>query len=132
MHFDRKNPPESLTKAALGRYGEEVVERALNRSGWKTVGRNVRERAGEIDLIVSRRGVLRFVEVKTGLVGSLGTEEYAPEERVGPRKLLHMERAALSYLARLEGEPEFHIDVASVRVEAKTGRIRLEFIADAL
>jgi putative endonuclease len=133
MLSDREKSPESMTTAEFGRYGEELAARTLARAGWRLVARNVRERGGEIDLVVSRRGILRFVEVKAALVRDLeDADAYAPESRVGPKKLASMERAALCYLARRPDAPEFHIDVASVRVERGTGRTSVDLIEDVL
>jgi len=50
-----------------GRRGEELVVTYLLQIGWQIVGRNVRCRGGEIDIItMDREGVLHLIEVKSG------------------------------------------------------------------
>ena len=52
-------------RRALGRRGEEIAARHLERLGWRIVERNYRSREGELDLIAARGGTLAFCEVKT-------------------------------------------------------------------
>lgn len=81
---------------ALGADGEEAAARALVRDGWTLLDRNARVRAGEIDLVVERRGVLGFVEVKARRSRAAGT----PEEAVDARKAARVAACAAEYLAR--------------------------------
>ncbi len=85
-----------MDRRALGAAGEEAAARALRREGWTLLDRNARMRSGEIDLVVERKGVLGFVEVKArrprpGVV---------PEEAVDERKASRVAAAAEEYLAR--------------------------------
>ncbi len=49
---------------AAGRQGERIAGWWLRLKGWEIVGRRVKTRAGEIDLIARRPGLVAFVEVK--------------------------------------------------------------------
>lgn len=49
----------------FGRRGEAFAARWLEERGWAIVARRVRTKAGEIDLIARRPGLVAFVEVKT-------------------------------------------------------------------
>ena len=86
-----------VMRNALGRAGEDLAARFLEAKGWLIVGRNVRcGRAGEIDIVASRGGVLAFVEVKTRTSGRFGT----PGEAVTWRKQARIRAMARSYLAQ--------------------------------
>jgi len=51
-------------RATLGRQAEDAAARALERAGLTVVERNVRFRAGELDLVCRDGAVWVFVEVK--------------------------------------------------------------------
>jgi putative endonuclease len=51
--------------AKTGRAGEDRAAAALEERGMRIIARNVRSRAGEIDLIAQDGETLAFVEVKT-------------------------------------------------------------------
>jgi putative endonuclease len=57
-------------KAELGRRGEGLAARFLERQGYAIRERNFRCARGEIDLVATRDGYLVFVEVKTRTAGS--------------------------------------------------------------
>jgi putative endonuclease len=85
-----------VDRRALGAAGEDAAARALRGEGWTLLDRNARTRSGEIDLVVERKGVLGFVEVKARRVGGAGR----PEEAVDGRKAGRVSRAAGEYLSR--------------------------------
>lgn len=49
---------------AQGRRGETYAAAWLERRGWAIVARRVRTKAGEVDLVARRPGLVAFVEVK--------------------------------------------------------------------
>jgi putative endonuclease len=49
---------------SLGVAAEATAERALTERGWTVLARRLRTKAGEIDLVVTRDGLLVFAEVK--------------------------------------------------------------------
>jgi len=80
---------------ALGRRGEDIAHRYLQRAGMVVVGRNYRTPGGngEIDLVGWDHGTLVFVEVK-----SRASDEYgSPDRAIGSEKRQHMIRAARHY-----------------------------------
>lgn len=107
----------------LGNRGERAAVRHLKSLGYRIIGRNVRNRAGEIDIIALDGAVLVFVEVKTRKSSAAG----APEEAVDRRKQRQLVRAASMYLVQrgLQNH-RFRFDVVSILwpEEAKTPEIR--------
>ncbi|MGH2726061.1 MAG: YraN family protein [Actinomycetota bacterium] len=104
-----------MGRSELARAGEDIAARFLTRNGWRIVGRNVRcGRAGEIDIVAERGGVLAFVEVKTRSSARFGT----PGEAVTWRKQHRIRVLARHYLMNTR------IRAAAVRfdvVEVRTG-----------
>jgi putative endonuclease len=82
-------------KLLLGKEGERVAERYLQKKGYTLVERNYRCPAGELDLIVLDRRVVVFVEVKTRTGHGFGS----PLEAVEFRKQRKMIQAAQFFLA---------------------------------
>jgi putative endonuclease len=85
---------------ALGRRGEDVAHRFLQRAGFVIVDRNYRmaSGSGEVDLIGWEGEMLVFVEVK-----SRTSEDYgAPDRAVGPQKQSSLIRAAREYARHAE------------------------------
>jgi putative endonuclease len=98
---------------ALGRRGEDIAHRFLQRAGIVIVDRNYRmaSGAGELDLIGREGDKLVFVEVK-----SRRTEEYgAPDRAIGVEKQWSLIRAAREYARHAEAPWEsVRFDVVSV------------------
>src|SRR5271170_4746071 len=85
---------------ALGRRGEDIAHRFLQRAGFVIVDRNYRmaSGAGEVDLVGREADTLVFVEVK-----SRKTDEYgAPDRAIGPEKQWSLMRAAREYARHAE------------------------------
>jgi|ERR1051326_1458918 putative endonuclease len=85
---------------ALGRRGEDIAHRHLQRAGIIVVARNYRTAsgAGELDLVGWDRDTLVFIEVK-----SRQTDEYgAPDRAIGREKWIALMRAARDYARHAE------------------------------
>jgi putative endonuclease len=97
----------------IGRAGEDIAVRFLEAKGWRVVARNVRcGRAGEIDIVATRGGVLAFVEVKTRSSDRYGS----PGEAVTWRKQARIRAMARDYLVRFRPRTEaIRFDVIEVR-----------------
>ena len=81
-----------------GRRGEFVATLLLIAKGYRILGRRVRTRVGEIDLVArSPRGILCFVEVKTR------NSMREAQEALLPRQETRIARAAELYLAQWRG-----------------------------
>ena len=99
-----------MDKGDLGRRGERRAAWFYRIRGYRIVGRNVRLRHGEIDLVVRRGRSLAFVEVKSRQSIAAG-EGF---EAVDRRKQLQLVRLAGEYLARQPHRGDIRYDVVSL------------------
>ena len=67
----------------VGRLGENLARKHLERKGYKILEQNYRTRYAEIDLVARHNDVLVFVEVRTKVGVGFGT----PEETLNFQKL---------------------------------------------
>jgi putative endonuclease len=111
----------------LGRLGEDLACRELERRGYQILARGYRTRAGEIDVIAAHGSTIVFIEVKTRLSDRFGT----PAEAVTRWKQRRICRLAVDYLSRrrLSTRP-CRFDVVAVAPDA-TGRLAVEIIEGA-
>lgn len=75
--------------AALGRKGERRAAWFYRLRGWRIVGRNVRTRGAEVDLVVRRGKTIALVEVKTRSSADLG-EGWEAVDRTKRQRLVRM------------------------------------------
>ena len=96
----------------LGRDGENVAAHVYRRDGYTVVATNWRCPRGELDLIVSKGGVMVFVEVKTRSSDRYGS----PAEAVGLHKQRKVKEVASAFLREHVGPrpAEIRFDVAAV------------------
>ena len=113
-------------RASLGKFGEDLACRELERRGYAILARRYRRRGGELDIVARDGATLVFVEVKTrdGEAFGLGGEA------VTALKQRRMTQLALDYMTRhrLDGVP-CRFDVVSIRVE--DGRRSIEVVQNA-
>jgi putative endonuclease len=105
----------SMTTRALGALGEQRVAEHLLAAGWRIVARNVRFRAGELDVIALENDTLVFGEVKTRRSLRAGV----PQSAVTPQKLRRIRTLAGQYL--LDAPPwhrDLRVDVFAVTVRS--------------
>ncbi len=113
-----------------GRRGERIAERHLSERGWEVLDRNWRSGHQEVDLVVRRKAVLAFVEVKTRSQAGSGD----PLESITGRKRLDIGRVAVHWL-RAHGRFLGAVDTLrfdAVAVDLVPGRLpRVRHVADA-
>ncbi|MGH2444056.1 MAG: YraN family protein, partial [Chloroflexota bacterium] len=104
----------------LGRFGEAWAAGYLTRHGYAILKRNVRYRAGEIDIIARDGADLVFIEVKcrqTRLFGS-------PEESISQARFKRLSAAVELYLQEHGSEQDsIRVDVMAIEV-GTDGRVQ--------
>jgi putative endonuclease len=99
----------------LGKAGEDLACRELERRGYAIVARRYREHHGELDIVARDGATLVFVEVKAREDLRFGDGS----EAITARKRWRMARVALDYLARHQvTECPCRFDVVSIHFEA--------------
>ena len=116
------------TRRTTGIKGEEEAARFLARSGYAILDRNVRTRAGEIDLVAKEGKTLVFVEVKT----RRELEGDPPQAGVHTRKQNRLAKLAHGYLKlkRIRQTP-CRFDVVAVIVNDEGGVKAIRHIPNA-
>src|SRR5690625_7477131 len=68
-------PPRTreLTTAQLGRLGEDLAARQLQRQGWQIIQRNLRLTQGELDIVALEATTRVLTSMKTSVVASSAT-----------------------------------------------------------
>lgn len=120
-HGNAKRYPGPRT-GRVGNWGEAVAARYLAAHGYQVIAQNVEYRDGEVDLVVTKGGVLFFVEVKTRADERMGTVE-----AVTPGKQRRLLRAAMRFVQAqgLTGAPsQFDCVVVLGRPGDHTARVR--------
>ncbi len=116
------------TRKVTGVKGEEAAARFLTRSGYAILDKNVRTRAGEIDLVAMEGKTLVFVEVKT----RRDMEGDPPQAAVNTRKQNRLGKLAHGYLKlkRIRPTP-CRFDVISVIFNDEGGVKAIRHIPNA-
>jgi putative endonuclease len=121
----------------VGRIGEEIASKFLERKGFRIIERNYRKPWGEIDIIAEKSNSVRFVEVKAVSReklphGSREMDDYRPEEQVHPAKLKKIARTAELYMNAKNDDRDFQIDVVGVFLEMNTRKARCRLFEQVL
>ena len=110
----------------IGRRCENIAVGYLRKNGYKILEKNYRSPFGEIDAIAKDGDCLVFVEVKSRTSDLFGP----PYLRLTRHKRINIIKSALSYLKKHRlFDSDCRIDVVSISLDKKTGRI--ELIKDA-
>jgi|SRR3989344_7577205 len=100
----------SNSKTEVGRLGEDLARKYLEKKGYKILEQNYRTRYAEIDLVARHKDVLVFVEVRTKIGERFGT----PEETLNAKKLQKVKRNAFSYAAHMKWNKLYRIDAVCI------------------
>mgnify|MGYP001810171802 CR=1 FL=1 len=105
----------------LGIRGERIAERFLKERGWRTMQRRFRSGHRDVDLIMERRGIVAFVEVKTRTGVSFGS----PVEAVHWYKQRQLVKSAQVWISRHGRlDDAYRFDVVGVWISGERVRVR--------
>ena len=110
----------------LGKKGESLALREIQRLGYKCLVQNYRCSLGEIDLIAMDGDCLVFIEIKTRKGRSLG---YA-KEAVNKKKQQQISKVALTYMKANDcNDVKARFDV--IAISYKLGKEEIEIVRNA-
>lgn len=95
---------------SIGKKGETLAARYLERRGFKIIESNARIGHKEVDLIALDKDTLVFVEVKTRATHTYGSAE----EAITKKKLENLETALAIYLQQNNQYKKFRIDAITI------------------
>lgn len=114
-------------KHILGKIGEKIAVKYLQKQNYKIITTNFYTRKGEIDIIAKQNKEIIFIEVKTRTSEEFGK----PAEAVTYYKEKHMYQAAKYYIYKTNQESEYiRFDVIEIYI--KNGKIKLNHIKQIL
>ena len=115
-------------RRGIGAWGERQAELYLKKKGYRTLERNYTCRFGEIDLIVTNREYLVFVEVKLRKSDAFARAA----EFVDYRKQNRLRTTAELWLSLHETKLQPRFDVVEIYApQGKEGPVSLEHLEDA-
>lgn len=120
-----ESQPMTLEKQKLGKEGEDLAVQHLISKNYTIVGRNLRIKHDELDILAKIDNTLVFVEVKTRISDTYGV----PEDFITRSKEKCMVRFAENYIFENEWTGESRFDVIAIHYKGKS--LQLKHIVDA-
>ena len=120
--------PVTTDRKKLGEWGESVAALHLQAKGYEIVDRNWRTRLGEIDIVARERDGYIFVEVKTRRGRGMGS----PEEGLTRKKSSKLIELGLAYMAEIESDADWRIDLVAVEIDMTGKLIRCEHVPNVV
>ncbi len=126
-------------KQNIGKLGENIAVKYLEKHGYKILDRNYRKPWGEIDIIASENigknqflaqqsQELVFIEVKTQSANR--RIEWRPEENITRHKKHQLSRIVTTYLKsnKIPENQNWRVDVLAITLDFKTKNAQIEHI----
>ena len=111
----------------LGKSGEDIACKYLEKQKYKIIERNFNSKMGEIDIIAKDKNELVLIEVKTRTSNEYGL----PAESVTKRKIKHIYRTAEFYIyTRKIENTDIRIDVIEVYIA--DGKIKINHLKNVI
>ncbi|MCR4819254.1 MAG: YraN family protein, partial [Fretibacterium sp.] len=98
--------------AALGKQAEDYAAKYAASLGWRLLGRNVKNRYGELDIVAvdNKEQELVVIEVRCRTLG----EVQSPVDSVGPRKLNTLLKAGQAFIEKEQWTGFWRIDLIAL------------------
>lgn len=94
----------------VGKIGEELAKRFLEKQGYKIIEQNYKTKYAEIDLVARKGKELIFVEVRTKVGENFGM----PEETINKKKMRKLYLNAMAYVSIKKWRGSFRIDAICI------------------
>lgn len=113
-------------KQKIGKLGEDIAVKYLEKHGYKILDRNYRKPWGEIDIVAQQKQELVLIEVKT----QNQEFEWRPEENITRHKKRQLSRIVATYLKanKIPENQNWRIDVLAIKLDFKTKNASVEHI----
>ncbi len=117
-------------KQNIGKLGEDIAVKYLEKHGYKILERNYRKPWGEIDIVAQQSNELVFVEVKA----QNKEFEWRPEENITFHKKHQLSRIVSTYLKtnKISEDQNWRIDVLAITLDFKTKNAQIEHIQNII
>ena len=117
-------------KQNVGKLGEDIAVKYLEKHGYKILDRNYRKPWGEIDIIARQSQELVFIEVKT----QNKKFEWRPEENITQHKKHQLSRIITTYLKanKIPEDQNWRVDVLAITLDFKTKNASVEHIQNII
>lgn len=109
----------------LGKKGEEISVKFLQKKGYEILERNWRYKKAEVDIIARKNKVLAIVEVKTRSSNYLGN----PQDFVSRKKIKLLVEAVNEYVTSRDLDIEVRFDIIAIIKNQK--KLEVEHLEDA-
>lgn len=123
-------------KQKIGKLGEDVAVKFLEKRRFEIIERNYLKKWGELDIIAKNKDKFHFIEVKTVTYKAPefrdSDDEHEPEENVHAWKRKRLSRAIQSYILerRIPDEADFQVDIISVYLNLKERKAQVRYLPD--
>jgi len=120
----------------IGKLGEDVACKFLEKQGYSILERNYTKKWGEIDIVAQKKQMLYFVEVKSKSVSDVNlafdnniedSSFSRPEENMHPWKLKRLSRTIQTYLIhnRIGNTPwQFDLLVVYLDIDRRLAKVK--------
>lgn len=110
----------------IGKLGEDIAVKYLEKYGYNILERNYRKPWGEIDIVAQQSDELVFIEVKA----QNQEFEWRPEENITRHKKHQLSRIVTTYLKanKISEDQNWRVDVLAITLDFKTKNAQIEHI----